>query len=207
MNPFTPEIIWIWLSYLGKPNREIRVALFEEYHTLNNIWAAAEAGEIPAWMEDKEYLHTRFTDPTLRAKATAIYEKSMKAGMSIITIDHVDYPYLLKQIHTVPSVLYCYGTLPKKMDHMISLVGSRRCTSYGLNNASWFAGHLARHGIGIVSGMARGIDGAAHKGALQVGGYTIAVLACGADVVYPKEHQYFRELHKSYDHCELPDQT
>ncbi len=190
MNSFTLEIGWIWLSLLGRPNREIRNALYAEFNTLEKIWTAAESGEIPLWMEEKEYLRQRFTDPGLRIKASAIYEKAVGAGMSIITPDSFEYPCLLQRLHTQPCVLYCYGKMPDPTVRMLSIVGSRRCTSYGLNNASWFAGNLARSGIGIVSGMARGIDGAAHKGALQVGGYTVAVLACGADVVYPREHQY-----------------
>lgn len=197
MSYFTPAIGWIWLSYLGRPNREIRNSLYTEYHTLEQIWNAAEQGGIPEWMEEKEVLRARFTDDKLRIQAAAVYERAAGAGMTVVTPDDQTYPCLLRQLHTMPCVLYCYGTMPKSAQRLLSVVGSRRCTSYGLNNASWFAGNLAQNGVGIVSGMARGIDGAAHKGALQVGGYTVAVLACGADVVYPKEHQYIYDQIRS----------
>ena len=190
MSHFTPEIAWIWLSRLGRPNREIRNALFNEYQTLEQIWNAACDGEIPTWMEKDERMRSRFTNQNLKVQSTKIYDQALRAGMQVVTPNHQAYPQSLLNLYAMPCILYCYGQLPALNMRMISIVGSRRCTSYGLNNASWFAGSLARQGVGIVSGMARGIDGAAHKGALQVGGYTVAVLACGADVVYPKEHQY-----------------
>lgn len=98
-----------------------------------------------------------------------------------------DYPVSLRHIALPPKVLYIKGNLPR-LDCSIGIVGSRRASAYGLKAAGDFAADLASAGLVIVSGGAKGIDSAAHKGALQAGGSTIAVLGCGIDVVYPREN-------------------
>lgn len=98
-----------------------------------------------------------------------------------------DYPVSLRHIALPPKVLYIKGNLPR-LDCSIGIVGSRRASTYGLKAAGDFAADLASAGLVIVSGGAKGIDSAAHKGALQAGGSTIAVLGCGIDVVYPREN-------------------
>lgn len=105
----------------------------------------------------------------------------------LMTINDVDYPIELKQIAAPPKVLYIKGNLPKQTKH-IGIVGSRRASTYGLKAAEDFASDLAGAGVVIVSGGAKGIDSAAHKGALQAGGTTIAVLGSGIDVIYPREN-------------------
>ncbi len=108
-------------------------------------------------------------------------------GVRLISIYDVDYPESLRQIADAPLVLYVKGELPQS-SYAFSIVGSRNCTEYGLRVASMFATMLTRNGIPIISGGARGIDTAAHKACLQVGGKTVAVLGCGLDVVYPSEN-------------------
>ncbi|HBU28201.1 TPA: DNA-protecting protein DprA [Candidatus Uhrbacteria bacterium] len=91
------------------------------------------------------------------------------------------YPVLLKEIHDPPPLLFYKGSLPTPSQVLISMVGSRRATAYGHTVTSRLAGDLTRMGFGIVSGLALGIDGDAHKAALSQGGYTLAVLAGGLD--------------------------
>jgi DNA processing protein len=98
------------------------------------------------------------------------------------------YPRLLTEIHDAPSVLFCRGELLPRDNLAIGIVGSRRCTLYGKQQAEKLAGMLARSGMTVVSGLARGIDAAAHRGALAAKGRTIAVSATGLDVIYPPEH-------------------
>lgn len=98
------------------------------------------------------------------------------------------YPPPLEQIPDPPAVLYSKGSFESRDQLAIALVGSRRCTPYGLRIAERLAGTLARTGFTIVSGLARGIDAAAHRGALKAGGRTIAVLAHGLAQIYPPEH-------------------
>ncbi|MCC7422894.1 MAG: DNA-protecting protein DprA [Planctomycetaceae bacterium] len=98
------------------------------------------------------------------------------------------YPPSLEKIPDPPSVLYVQGTLEPRDQVAVAIVGSRRCTAYGRRQAERLARGLANAGMTIISGLARGIDGCAHRGALAVGGRTIAVTATGLTKIYPPEH-------------------
>jgi len=106
----------------------------------------------------------------------------------ILTPLHPAYPSALRTIGVPPEILYVRGTLREEDRAAVAVVGARRASSYGMAAAEWLGRELARGGVTVVSGLARGIDGAAHRGALAAGGRTIAVLGCGPDVVYPAEH-------------------
>ncbi len=106
-----------------------------------------------------------------------------------LTLGDKDFPDVLRHIPQPPKQLYVLGDL-KPLAHKtaVGIVGSRAISSYGRQVTSSLAGDLAKHGIAIVSGMALGVDGVAHQAALEAGGYTIAVLACGLDRFYPSSH-------------------
>ena len=112
-----------------------------------------------------------------------------KIGVWIINFHDSRYPASLKRIYDPPPVLYIKGTLEKSDNLAIAIVGSRRCSIYGSEQASRFAHLLASSGFTIVSGMARGIDTAAHTGALTAGGRTIAVQGCGLANIFPPENK------------------
>lgn len=120
-------------------------------------------------------------------------DKADKLGASILTIDDPEYPDNLKNFTDSPPLLYVRGTLKKSDRRAVAIVGSRNATTYGKNTSSGMARELASAGITVVSGMARGIDSAAHQGALAAGGRTIAVLGCGVDIVYPAENKKLRD--------------
>jgi DNA processing protein len=109
------------------------------------------------------------------------------SGADFVISADADYPILLRQIPDPPTALYRKGSLAGGHP-CIAIVGSRRTTAYGQTVAKQFAGELAQRGFCIVSGLARGIDTAAHEGALEAGGKTAAVLGTGLDVVYPPEN-------------------
>jgi len=111
-----------------------------------------------------------------------------KGGFKIVTFSDPGYPSLLRQIYDPPPVLYVYGTLPSESLN-IAIVGSRNATSYGTTTTKRLAGDLVKRGFTVVSGMARGIDSAAHLGALSAKGETIAVLGCGLGTAYPAENR------------------
>ncbi|MCG3178112.1 MAG: hypothetical protein BIFFINMI_00435 [Phycisphaerae bacterium] len=113
-------------------------------------------------------------------------------GVTVLTQHDAAYPYPLRHIPDPPAVLYVQGTLAEADNVSVAIVGSRRCSRYGFEQAERFAHLLARAGITVVSGMARGIDGAAHQGALAGGGRTVAVLGCGLSITYPPEHDKLR---------------
>ncbi|MCC6125938.1 MAG: DNA-protecting protein DprA [Pirellulales bacterium] len=109
-------------------------------------------------------------------------------GIDILAEKHPGYPRLLKEIHDPPGVLFLRGELKPQDALAIGIVGTRHATPYGLRQAERLAASLSRAGLTIVSGLARGIDAAAHRGALSAGGRTIAVLAGGVMNIYPPEH-------------------
>jgi len=111
-----------------------------------------------------------------------------RENWGLISLSDESYPRLLREISDPPPVLYYAGDCAALAGPSICIVGSRRSSRRGLANASNIARDLSERGIHVVSGLARGIDGAAHEGALAGGGGTSAVLGCGVDVVYPSEH-------------------
>ncbi len=113
-------------------------------------------------------------------------------NIEILTIENSEYPSLLKEIYDPPIVLYIKGEL-KKSETIVAIVGSRHASIYGLNTAESLAFQLGLNGITIVSGMARGIDSASHRGALKSGGRTVAVLGSGLLDIYPIENKRLAE--------------
>ncbi|MGA8022284.1 MAG: DNA-processing protein DprA, partial [Candidatus Acidiferrales bacterium] len=117
--------------------------------------------------------------------------QAQAAGIRLLTWDEPEYPQRLRQIYDPPPLLYVRGNIELLNRHQISIVGSRRPTPYGNQMAERLARDLADRGLVIVSGLARGVDSSAHKGALSSAssGSTIGVLGCGIDVIYPKENK------------------
>jgi DNA processing protein len=110
------------------------------------------------------------------------------SGARLVTFTSSDYPKALFQISDPPPFLYVKGKI-RSHEPAIAMVGSRRATRYGVQATSRLAEELARHGVAVISGMARGVDTAAHRGALAGDGRTIGVLGCGIDRIYPPENR------------------
>ncbi|MFQ6035784.1 MAG: DNA-processing protein DprA [Sedimentisphaerales bacterium] len=137
---------------------------------------------------------------------TGELELADKLSIWIINIEDKRYPPVLKQIYDPPPVLYIKGNLTRQDNLAISIVGTRRCSLYGQEQASRLAHLLASAGFTIISGMARGIDTAAHHGALSADGRTIAVQGCGLANIFPPENKKLFELIAESGACisELP---
>ena len=137
---------------------------------------------------------------------TAELELAEKLGVWIINFDDERYPPVLKRIYDPPPVLYIKGSLTRQDNLGIAIVGSRRCSLYGQEQSSRLAHLLSSAGFTIYSGMARGIDTAAHQGALSAGGRTIAVQGCGLANIFPPENKKLFELIAESGACisELP---
>ena len=124
----------------------------------------------------------------LRARADAVVAAGLACGLVPIGLGDTSYPSSLAMTADAPPVLWLRGSLTAT-EWAVAIVGSRAATSHALEVGHSLGAGLARAGLVVVSGMARGVDSAAHRGALKAGGRTIAVLGCGADVVYPPEHR------------------
>ncbi|HMJ24996.1 MAG TPA: DNA-processing protein DprA [Pyrinomonadaceae bacterium] len=126
----------------------------------------------------------------LHARAEAEIEQVRKLGGDILVLDDGVYPALLRETYDPPVVLYVKGAWNECLERpCIAIVGSRRCSTYGQNAALMMSRELAQRGVTIVSGLARGIDASAHRGALESGGRTVAVMGTGLDRTYPRDHQ------------------
>lgn len=142
-------------------------------------------------------LGARLADAVLEQRAKIRVDReeagARAIGARIITWADEDYPEPLRNIYDPPVALYVQGTLEKKDRHAVAVVGSRRCSHYGLRVADRFAYQLARVGYVVNSGLARGIDTAAHEGALKGGGRTLAVLGGALNRLYPEENRKLAE--------------
>jgi DNA processing protein len=115
-------------------------------------------------------------------------DKVRKAGVTLVTIMDPAYPELLKEVEDAPALIYVRGSLTEADSRALGVVGTRKATRYGEDAAYHLARHLVQHDVTVVSGLAQGIDAAAHRGALAGNGRTIAVMGCGLDIVYPRSH-------------------
>lgn len=122
-----------------------------------------------------------------------IFESIIASDTTVLTLLDEHYPRLLREIDQAPPVIYVKGSLTPADEFSVAMVGTRRVTAYGQQVTRDTSTYLAGHGLTIVSGLARGVDGLAHQHALQAGGRTIAVLGSGVDVIYPPEHRKLAE--------------
>lgn len=158
--------------------------------------AAAVLGASRSELQHVEGIGPKTAESIFAARGDDIepeVERAAACGVRILCREDGDYPKPLLQIPDPPICLYVRGTMQPTDAVSIGIVGTRRCSSYGREQAVRFAQLLARAGCTVVSGMARGIDGAAHRAALEAGGRTLAVLGNGLAHVYPPEHQELAE--------------
>lgn len=164
------------------------------YATLLNTFGSAEA----VLQQSAERLQqvpgigaataNRFAEPSYSLAAAEMLERCRQLGIQLMVRGDRDYPSGVAEMGDAPPVLFVRGRIRVQDQLAVAIVGSRRCTTYGRRQAERLAAALARAGITVVSGLARGIDGAAHRGALAAGGRTLAVLATGVSEIYPPEH-------------------
>jgi DNA processing protein len=179
---------WVELNMTPGIGPRAAAKLLERFGSAEGVYSATRA----------ELEHLRLAPDSvdsiiardLQAAAEAEIQAVRKLGGDILLLDDGVYPSSLREIYDPPIVLYVKGAWSDCLDQpCLGVVGSRRCSTYGQNSALMLARDLARRGVTIVSGFARGIDAAAHRGALEAGGRTVAVLGTGIDEVYPRDHK------------------
>lgn len=181
---------WLAVSrvpYIGPARIE---RLVQRFGTLEAAWIAPR-DELRAVLEAKplaELLAARG-----KVEPQRELERIEAQGISVTHPGHAGYPRLLAEAAGRPSILYVRGELTAADEAGVAIVGTRRATAYGRQAAERIAAELAQAGATVISGLARGVDGAAHRAALAAGGRTIAVLGSGPDVIYPGEHRRLAE--------------
>ena len=190
-------VYWIWLSLAVTPGSDTFRKLIEKFSTPRGVYEADErdiSGCIGSRSRDFKALNDKDTD-----EAERIFDFCKKKNVGILTYFDEAFPASLYEIDNPPVLLYYRGVLPDfNKSCMIAMVGTRRLTDYGRRNAFAIGRDLAMAGAVIVSGMAIGIDGVSHAGAISAGGVNVAFLGSGIDVCYPEQHKTLaREIVKN----------
>jgi DNA processing protein len=182
------EALKHWLALIRAPGIGPATAaqLLRAFHSVEGVFAAGRRGWRSAGLEGS--LHQGLSNPDW----TRVAEDQRwldGPARQLITIDDPRYPQQLREATGAPMALFCQGDPDLLPLPQLAIVGARSATPQGLENARAFAAELARRGLVITSGLALGIDGAAHQGALEADGLTIAVFGTGLDRVYPARHR------------------
>ena len=188
-----PEYLKYWLAFnrirgIGR----VRFKLLEDhFDSMEAAWAASQA-ELRAAGLDRRTIRS-VLEGREKVKPDAEIERLEKSGVRALTWHDDDYPARLKEIYDLPPVIYVRGSLTPDDERSIAVVGTRNLSHYGRQVAERLVYDIAGAGVTIVSGLARGIDGVAHRAALDAGQRTIAVLGSGLDIIYPREHTNLSE--------------
>ena len=181
------ELYWLALRMMPGLGSRRSSLLLERFRSIRAIFHASpaelEGAGMPGALARSIASGCSFED------GAAQQQLVRDAGVQLITLGDSRYPELLRRVFDPPPVLFCRGRIELLSSVNVGVVGTRHPTPYGIAAAERLAGDLARAGVTIVSGMARGIDTAAHKAALAGEGMTVAVLGCGVDIVYPSENR------------------
>lgn len=190
----TKTVKWVWLSLKCRPGSTEILTLVERFKTADAIYDADFDQYIDAGIGER--LAEELCDKsTAQAAKTVGYCQMNQIG--ILCYDDFAYPSALRSLKNPPAVLYYMGRLPDLNKRLcISIVGTRKMSEYGMHAAYKIAYETASSGAVVVSGMALGIDGIASCAAIAAKGLTVAVLGCGIDIAYPKEHSKLKEIIK-----------
>lgn len=188
MNIYDETICALWLNFIKGLSLRKKVGLVRNFKSFQGVYLATKEEYFNANYQD---IYELISDQKCLEEAKKYYERLQKRGIQAIYYNHPSYPPKLAQIYDPPIILFVRGILREKLrihNRCIGIVGSRMPSAYGREMTKYFAENLAKKDFSIISGLARGVDGIAHKGTLAAGGYTVAVLGCGINVTYPKEN-------------------
>ena len=184
------ERVAAWLALLSMPGAGAQLArrLAARFGGPEQVLAAPEQELLACRLSGEQAAWLRTARRRLRHAGDQA-EAAQEHGISFLLADDPEYPELLAGTPDAPPLLSLLGTLEAADSRAVALVGTRSPSPPGAGTATFLARALALHGVTVVSGLARGVDRAAHQGALAAGGRTLAVLGCGLEQCYPPEHQ------------------
>lgn len=186
-----PKVYWVGFNLI-KGIGSVRFQSIREYFgDLELAWGASFSDLKAAGLSEK--ICERIIQLRKEFDLHQYVDRIQSAGIQILISNDENYPRYLREIDQPPPVLYIKGSISLEDEWAVAIVGTRKVTHYGRQVAQEFSRVLADHKITIVSGLARGIDGIAHKAAIDCGGRTIAVLGSGVDRIYPAEHRNLAE--------------
>lgn len=187
MNADKNIVKWIWFSLATAPGSPYAAKILAADDEIDELYEREY--KVEDYNGVPEYVIKALNTKSL-SYARSIYEYCDEHDILPVHIFDKRFPPKLRYLQDHPVLLYYKGIIPQFKDHvMIAVVGTRKCTEYGLNITYEICDNLARARAIVVSGMAKGIDGAASTAALNANGFTVAVLGCGVDVIYPKENE------------------
>ena len=182
------RICLFWLSQVPYVGSAAVKRLWDRYHSFEKIYNM-EGKELKSQGLISARAEAAFDrEKDSMSEVEEEYGKMEEKGIRFVTFLDDDYPGRLRPLCGSPAVLYVRGRLPEDCRPSAAVIGARGCSHYGKETARFLARSLADAGVQVVSGMAAGVDGAGHRGALEAGGDTYAVLGCGVDVCYPRCH-------------------
>ncbi|MBE5923671.1 MAG: DNA-protecting protein DprA [Lachnospiraceae bacterium] len=193
------EHFWYWINNIegfGRKNIRKMLSIYESPENIYNL----------DYKEIKDFFNNnntridtnQFIESKNEKDIICSYDRLKDKKVSFIYPAQDSYPEKLLCIDDSPTGLYLKGSLPKEEQKSVAIIGARSCTHYGREMARFYGRELAKCGVAVISGLARGIDGMAHRGTLEADGYTLGVLGCGIDVVYPEENY---ELFMRMEQC------
>ncbi|HLG15435.1 MAG TPA: DNA-processing protein DprA [Blastocatellia bacterium] len=190
--PDTSHRDWLALSFVTGVGSRTAAILIDRFGSPTACFEASQSALESAGLRRESIEALKSTE--LRERATQDLATLAELGTEVVVLTDSRYPALLRETYDPPIVLYVKGDLTRALSQpTVAIVGSRRCSTYGRNVAEMLARELASRGVTIVSGLARGIDAAAHRGALDGRGLTVGVMGTGVDEVYPKENRRLAE--------------
>ncbi|MGE5473442.1 MAG: DNA-processing protein DprA [Ignavibacteriales bacterium] len=178
---------YIWLKSIPGVGEKRFFALKDYFGSPEKVWNASKSDLL--CVEGMEKVADAIVSQEFREKAERYMNNLNKNGIRLISIEDSEYPDILKNIHKPPQVMHIKGCMSLQKLSGIAIVGARNATSYGTDMARQLAKELSFRGITVISGMARGVDTYAHRGAVEAGGMTVAVMGCGVDIAYPPENR------------------
>jgi len=190
------ELLILWFNNINGLGNKTKNKLIEYFGNIENIYNVSD-NVLNSFLES---INNRLQITKDLEKIKMLREKLYEKNIYFVYPGHKKYPAKLMNIYDKPRILYVKGKIKEEINiynKNVGIVGSRLPDIYGEEMSRVFARDLAKNGINIVSGLAKGIDSKAHEGCLEAGGYTVAVIGCGINVVYPRENiELYREIEK-----------